>query len=158
MDPNNIPQEITQFINGRYQLWDQAHPNQIWTDNQKNIVRNYLNSLIQLMNEEFHNDELPPEAINGLINHIILLFTHLFNQIQNNPNMNEPFNLETIFNVNNFNEEEIDHFMNEENEEMDIPATLPEPEPVVQQKLRGGKKSNKKRKSNKRRKSNKKRK
>ena len=42
MDPNIILPHITQFVNQHYESWDNAHPNQMWTNAQKAIVNNTL--------------------------------------------------------------------------------------------------------------------
>ena len=93
MEPNNIPQQITNFINQRYQLWDNAHPNQIWTDAQKNIVNHFIITHINEVNEDNEDNvlnmqeinELNDQEINELYQGLTDLLDELFQEANNDP-------------------------------------------------------------------------
>jgi hypothetical protein len=40
MEPDIILPLITDYVNQHYESWDNAHPNQMWTNAQKAIVNN----------------------------------------------------------------------------------------------------------------------
>ena len=75
MDPNNIPQQIVDFVNEHYEAWDQAHPNQMWTNAQKAIVNNFIMNRINNVIEA-NEDELLGE---GEIQEIYDNLTQLLN-------------------------------------------------------------------------------
>ena len=159
MDPNNIPIQITNFVNGRYQLWDNAHPNQIWTDAQKNIVNNFIINRINEVNQDNEDNILDDEEMNELYQALTDLLHELFEQAENNPANVGLFQEDDL---DLFGNDDLDLFGNNDNDDNNYndddddehsPTT-------VTRTPRGGKKSYKKRRNtyNKRRKTNKRRK
>ena len=63
MDPNIILPPITDFVNEHYEVWDDAHPNQMWTNAQKAIVNNYIMNRINDVIEANEDEHLGIEEI-----------------------------------------------------------------------------------------------
>jgi hypothetical protein len=97
MDPNNIPPQIVDFVNEHYEAWDQAHPNQMWNNAQKDIVNNFIIAQINDINQQNEDEHLGIEEIQEIYNNLAEMLDELFLLGNNNPaNVNlfqDDFNL-----------------------------------------------------------------
>ena len=152
MDPNIILPHITQFVNQHYELWDNAHPNQMWTDGQKNIVNNFIMNRINEVIEANEDEILGIAEIQEIYNNLAELLDELFLLGNNNPENVNLFQDDFDLLGNDDNVEPDDDNINEpDNQGEQSPTSVADP------RLYGGKKRKrktiKKRKSIQRRKS-----
>jgi hypothetical protein len=145
MDPNNIPPQITNFVNQHYELWDNAHPNQMWTNVQKAIVNNFIMNRINDVIEATEDEHLGIEEIQEIYDNLVDLLDDLFLEGNNNP-----------ANVGFFQDDDLGLLGNDNNNELDDEGEH-SPISVADKRLIGGKKRKrktiKKRKTIRRRKS-----
>ena len=145
MDPNIILPQITQFVNQHYELWDNAHPNQMWTDGQKNIVNDFIMNRINDVIEANEDELLGEEEIQEIYDNLAELLDELFVLGNNNP-----------ANVGLFQDDDLGLLGNDNNVEPDDEGEH-SPISVADKRFRGGKKIKRKtirkRKSIRRRKS-----
>ena len=85
MDPNIILPQITQFVNQHYEAWDQAHPNQMWNNAQKDIVNNFIMNRINDVIEANEDELLDEAAIQEIYNNLAEMLDDLFLLGNNNP-------------------------------------------------------------------------
>ena len=78
MNPNIILPPITDFVNEHYEVWDDAHPNQMWTNAQKAIVNNYIMNRINDVIEANEDEHLGIEEIQEIYNNLADLLDQLF--------------------------------------------------------------------------------
>ena len=146
MDPNNIPPQITDFVNQHYEFWDNAHPNQMWTNAQKAIVNNFIMNRINDVIEANEDELLGEGEIQEIYDNLTQLLNELFEQGNNNP-----------ANVDLFQDDDFGLLGNDDNNNNndDEPDNQGEQSPisVADPRLYGGKK--RKRKTIKKRKSKK---
>jgi hypothetical protein len=152
MEPDIILPLITDYVNQHYESWDNAHPNQMWTNAQKAIVNNYINNRINDLNQEYEDEILGIEEIQEMYNNLVDLLEGLFLQGNNNPAnvyLFQNADLGLLGNDNNNNDDEEDDEEDDEGEHS--------PTSVADKRFRGGKKRKRKtirkRKSIRRRKS-----
>ena len=150
MDPNNIPPQITNFVNQHYEFWDNAHPNQMWTNAQKAIVNNFIMDRINDVIEANEDEILGIGEIQEIYNNLAELLDELFVLGNNNPANVNLFQDDLGLLGNDNNVEPDDDNINEPDNHDD-----PSPTSVADPRLNGGKKrkTNKKRKTIKKRKS-----
>ena len=145
MDPNIILPQITQFVNQHYESWDNAHPNQMWTNAQKAIVNNFIMNRINDVIEANEDEHLGIEEIQEIYNNLADLLDQLFELGNNNP-----------ANVGLFQDNNLNLLDNDNNDEPDDEGEH-SPTSVADKRLIGGKKRKnktiRKRKSIRRRKS-----
>ena len=135
MDPNIILPQITQFVNQHYELWDNAHPNQMWTDGQKNIVNDFIMNRINDVIEANEDELLGIGEIQEIYNNLAEMLDELFLLGNNNPaNVNlfqDDFNL--LGNDDNNNNDD-DNINEPDNQGEQSPISVADP------RLNGGKK------------------
>jgi len=85
MNPNIILPHITQFVNQHYEAWDQAHPNQMWTNAQKAIVNNFIMNHINDVIEANEDELLGIGEIQEIYNNLAEMLDQLFVLGNNNP-------------------------------------------------------------------------
>jgi hypothetical protein len=150
MNPNIILPHITQFVNQHYEAWDQAHPNQMWTNAQKAIVNNFIMNRINDAIEANEDELLGEGEIQEIYNNLAEMLDELFVLGNNNPAnvdlFQDNFNL-----LDNDNNNDDDNIIEPDNQGEQSPTSVADP------RLNGGKKRKrktiKKRKSIQRRKS-----
>ena len=132
MDPNNIPQQIVDFVNEHYEAWDQAHPNQMWTNAQKDIVNNFIIARINDINQQNEDEHLGIEEIQEIYNDFVDLLDQLFELGNNNP-----------ANVNLF-QDDFNLLGNDEPDDEPDDEGEHSPTSVTDKRFRGGKKRKRK--------------
>jgi len=131
MDPNIILPHITQFVNQHYESWDNAHPNQMWTNAQKAIVNNFIMDRINDVIEANEDEILGIGEIQEIYNNLAELLDELFVLGNNNP-----------ANVNLF-QDDLGLLGNDNNVEPDDEGEH-SPTSVADPRLNGGKKRKRK--------------
>jgi|688.fasta_scaffold435446_2 hypothetical protein len=89
----NIPQRIRIFVDRRYELWDNANPNNEWTNAKKKFVNLFIITKMNQINEEEPDgvltlqqlNRLSEEELNEHFQGLITLIDDKFNEAQNNP-------------------------------------------------------------------------
>jgi hypothetical protein len=89
----NIPQRIRIFVDRRYELWDNANPNNEWTNAKKKFVNLFIITKMNQINEEEPDEVLTLQQLNRLSEEelnehfqgLITLIDDKFNEAQNNP-------------------------------------------------------------------------
>ena len=151
MDPNIILPQITQFVNQHYELWDNAHPNQMWTDGQKNIVNDFIMNRINDVIEANEDELLGEGEIQEIYNNLAEMLDELFVLGNNNPANVDLFQDDFNLLGNDDNNNNDDNINEPDNQGEQSPISVADP------RLNGGKKRKrktiKKRKSIRRRKS-----
>ena len=150
MDPNIILPHITQFVNQHYESWDNAHPNQMWTNAQKAIVNNFIMNRINDVIEANEDEILGIGEIQEIYNNLAEMLDELFLLGNNNPANVNLFQDDFYLLGNDDNNNNDDDNINEpDNQGEQSPISVADP------RLNGGKKrkTNKKRKTIKKRKS-----
>ena len=151
MDPIIILPHITQFVNQHYESWDNAHPNQMWTDGQKNIVNNFIMNRINDVIEANEDELLGQGEIQEIYNNLAEMLDELFLLGNNNPANVDLFQDDFNLLGNDDNNNNDDNIIEPDNQGEQSPTSVADP------RLNGGKKRKrktiKKRKSIQRRKS-----
>ena len=132
MNPNIILPPITDFVNEHYEVWDDAHPNQMWTNAQKAIVNNYIMNRINDVIEANEDEHLGIEEIQEIYNNLADLLDQLFELGNNNP-----------ANVGLFQDNNLNLLDNDNNDEPDDEGEH-SPTSVTDKRFRGGKKRKRK--------------
>ena len=132
MDPNNIPQQIVDFVNEHYEAWDQAHPNQMWTNAQKAIVNNFIIARINDINQQNEDEHLGIQEIQEIYDNLAEMLDELFVLGNNNP-----------ANVNLF-QDDFNLLGNDEPDDEPDDEGEHSPTSVTDKRFRGGKKRNRK--------------
>ena len=145
MNLNIILPQITDFVNQHYESWNNAHPNQMWTNAQKVIVNNFIMNRINDVIEANEDEHLGIEEIQEIYDNLADLLDELFLLGNNNP-----------ANVGLFQDDDLGLLDNDNNNEPDDEGEH-SPTSVADKRLIGGKKRKmktiRKRKSIRRRKS-----
>ena len=89
----NIPQRIRIFVDRRYELWDNANPNNEWTNAKKKFVNLFIIARMNEINEAEPDgvltlqqlNRLSEEELNEHFQGLISLIDDKFNESQNNP-------------------------------------------------------------------------
>ena len=132
MDPNNIPQQIVDFVNEHYEAWDQAHPNQMWTNAQKAIVNNFIIARINDINQQNEDEHLGIQEIQEIYDNLAEMLDELFVLGNNNP-----------ANVNLF-QDDFNLLGNDEPDDEPDDEGEHSPTSVTDKRFRGGKKRKRK--------------
>ena len=134
MDPNIILPQITQFVNQHYELWDNAHPNQMWTDGQKNIVNDFIMNRINDVIEANEDELLGEGEIQEIYNNLAEMLDELFVLGNNNPANVDLFQDDFNLLGNDDNNNNDDNINEPDNQGEQSPISVADP------RLNGGKK------------------